>query len=129
MLIRVTDRLRKTIYYYPIALQSVKQLSPARDWRQFTVLWHRPMSSDSVQASIPACGEAWRDEQASGRALRRAKRTATESGVTNAERTLEVGRSRQSILKSAEEHDIDRMRSHGRLGLLRAGSVTETVVR
>jgi nucleotide-binding universal stress UspA family protein len=87
----------------------------------------------SVQASLPTYSEEWYERQ-----QRRAEEILDEMtdlfGDDRAiERATEVGKPTNTIVRYAEDHDIDQivMGSHGRSGVTRIllGSVAETVIR
>ena len=87
----------------------------------------------SVQASLPTYSEEWYERQ-----QRRAEEILDEMtdlfGDGRAiERATEVGKPTNTIVRYAEDHDIDQivMGSHGRSGVTRIllGSVAETVIR
>jgi nucleotide-binding universal stress UspA family protein len=87
----------------------------------------------SVQASIPTYSEEWYERQ-----QERSKEILEEMAdilgdSREIERATEVGKPTNTIVRYAEDHDIDQivMGSHGRSGVTRIllGSVAETVIR
>jgi len=87
----------------------------------------------SVQASIPTYSEEWYERQ-----KERSEEILDEmAGIVGEQRTVErvteVGKPTNTIVRYAEEHDVDQivMGSHGRSGVTRIllGSVAETVIR
>lgn len=89
----------------------------------------------SSQASVPSVSEEWYEErrESADSLFEELAAVATDAGVADVERALEVGRPTKAIVEYAEDHDIDQivMGSHGRSGMSRIllGSVAETVVR
>lgn len=87
----------------------------------------------SVQASIPTYSEEWyeRQQERSEEILDEMASIAGEARTV--ERVTEVGKPTNTIVRYAEEHDVDQivMGSHGRSGVTRIllGSVAETVIR
>ena len=88
----------------------------------------------SVEAALPSGGSGWYEsaKASADERFEEVKALADERGV-GVETVLEVGRPSRTIVRYAEENDVDHvvMGSHGRSGVARVllGSVAEAVVR
>ena len=87
----------------------------------------------SVQASMPTYSEEWYERQQERSEEILDEMEAIVGDQRPVERATEVGKPTNTIVKYAEENDIDQivMGSHGRSGVTRIllGSVAETVIR
>jgi len=87
----------------------------------------------SVQASIPTYSEEWYERQTERSEEILDEMASILGGERTVERVTEVGKPTNTIVRYAEEHDVDQivMGSHGRSGVTRIllGSVAETVIR
>ena len=87
----------------------------------------------SVQASLPTYSEEWYERQQSRAEEILDEMTDLFGDDRAIERATEVGKPTNTIVRYAEDHDIDQivMGSHGRSGVTRIllGSVAETVIR